>query len=255
MSGEEGKSGSGVAIAALVVGIAALVVAVFGILIPILLPLRPNQETKIDDSWKAITEVPERSPNWIAVRDAMEYLNRHKRGFLCDKGIVRFAAQLVGTERRCLIPDKRPISFAHCEFKQPPFELQDVELPHADFFDAKLTGADLTDAKLQHANLRVSNLRGAILGGADLTGADLSGAVMVGAYLKDAVLIDADLNGTDLNGATGLTESQLGKACTSGEVPSGVPWTVKECRDDVAGSRPLTAASSSSPGTCGATWQ
>jgi uncharacterized protein YjbI with pentapeptide repeats len=104
-----------------------------------------------------------------------------------------------------------------------------VDLGSADLTKANLTGADLSDhsklsrAILRNANLAGANLTDAILSFATLSGAKLTNANLTDADLTGADLYDADLTGADLTGAdlsrtdltstSGISQSQLDRAC------------------------------------------
>lgn len=125
---------------------------------------------------------------------------------------------------------------------EPPLELTQIRIPHADLRGATLSKARLTRSELTGANLRDAALAGADLAGAtlikadltntDLTGARLTGARLVGAILTrtrltatdftDAALTDTDLRDADLRATVGLTTEQLAHARTdaSTQLPS-----------------------------------
>ena len=102
-----------------------------------------------------------------------------------------------------------------------------------DFSGVEATGLNLTGARLRQADLSLSvmnrarfsnaDLRdveayGAVFSGARFNGANLTNASFVGAYLEGAGFSGATLTGANFSGArlaraTGLTQSQLNRAC------------------------------------------
>ena len=244
------KANSWVPTTALVVAIVALLVAIVGILVPIILPLKTDQNREIAKSWDTVMGVDVEHPNWISVRAALEYLNSNYDGFGCKYGIVKVVAQLFGRDRRCLDPEKKSVSFAHCEFER--FELKDVELPGADLAHAKLNGATLTRANLRDASLRKAEMIGTDLRNSNLTGADLSDAVLFNADLQGTVLIDTDISGANLEGAKNVTAVQLRSACASMDRPPiGVTsWNHRSCPSDSDEDLPERSMSSSASDRC-----
>lgn len=113
-----------------------------------------------------------------------------------------------------------------------------------DFGGLELRGLNLTGSRLRQANLslavmnrtRFSNadLRdvdafGAVFSSSNFSGANLTNASFVGTYLEGSNFSRATLDGTNFSGAqltrvTGLTQSQLNRACgdSSTVLPSGL---------------------------------
>ncbi|MDA0369244.1 MAG: pentapeptide repeat-containing protein [Proteobacteria bacterium] len=103
-------------------------------------------------------------------------------------------------------------------------QLMSAELRRANMSGARLSGADLSFAAMRHANLSLADLSGATLVGADLAGAQLAKTNFKQADLTRASLLGADLNNADLQEASGLTQSQVGKAygTKSTKLPPGL---------------------------------
>jgi len=88
---------------------------------------------------------------------------------------------------------------------------------------ARLRQADLSlvvmnRASFAGADLRDVNAYGGVFGGASFAGANLTNATFVGAFLEGAAFRGANLSGANFSGAemaraTGLTQSQLDRAC------------------------------------------
>jgi len=88
---------------------------------------------------------------------------------------------------------------------------------------ARLRQADLSLAVMSRtsfagADLRDVNAFGGVFGGASFAGADLTNATFVGTFLDGASFRGANLNGVNFSGAemgraTGLTQTQLNRAC------------------------------------------
>lgn len=88
----------------------------------------------------------------------------------------------------------------------------------------RFTGADLRDVEAYGAVFSSSNFSGA-----DLTNASLVGTFLEGSSFSRAVLTGANLSGATLARATGLTQSQLNRAC--GDAATVLPrgLTVPAC--------------------------
>ncbi len=91
-------------------------------------------------------------------------------------------------------------------------QMTSAEMRRANLSGASLAGADLSYATLRHVNLTLADLSGASLVGADLAGATFAKANVQQADLTSASLLGADLDNADLEKATGLTQTQVGKA-------------------------------------------
>jgi uncharacterized protein YjbI with pentapeptide repeats len=122
-------------------------------------------------------------------------------------------------------------------------DMREVDLTSADLIKADLTGADLSDSKLERVKLNNANLVDANLTKASLDFAALTNAKLTNANLTDADLTASDLHGADLAGAnltgtnlsrtdltsvTGISQSQLDRACgIAMKLP--VNWKIAEC--------------------------
>jgi uncharacterized protein YjbI with pentapeptide repeats len=105
---------------------------------------------------------------------------------------------------------------------------------------ARLRQAELSTVVMNRANfsggdLRDVNAYGAVFGGARFARADLTRASFVGTYLQGANFAGANLSGTNFSGAemdraSGLTQSQLNRACgdDSTRLPRGL--SIPGCR-------------------------
>src|SRR5215472_1845123 len=118
-----------------------------------------------------------------------------------------------------------------------------VNLVGANLTRANFQGANMTGGELMRVNARQCRFDGANLFGVNLTqgrfdgasfrdaqlvGAILTGGVFTGADFRGAVLMHASLAGADLSGAKGLTQEQVGQACSAAgtRLPTGlVPKT------------------------------
>ncbi|HEY1225540.1 MAG TPA: pentapeptide repeat-containing protein [Brevundimonas sp.] len=88
---------------------------------------------------------------------------------------------------------------------------------------SRLRQADLSLSVMNRTNFSRADLRdveafGAVFSGSNFRGANLTNASFVGAYLEGANFTGATLSGTNFSGAqlgraTGLTQSQLNRAC------------------------------------------
>ena len=99
---------------------------------------------------------------------------------------------------------------------------------------ARLRQADLSAVVMNRANFSGADLRdvnayGGVFTGANFSGADLTNATFVGTYLQGARFGGANLSGANFSGAemdraTGLTQSQLDRACgdESTRLPAGL---------------------------------
>jgi len=105
-------------------------------------------------------------------------------------------------ERKCAFCDLRSIDLGTAEQSvtpQPPVDLSDAYLVHADFSQARLNkvvfvNAYLNGARFVEANLRHTDFTAAELELADFTGADVEGAIFSNAYLVHARLSAEQLN-------------------------------------------------------------
>ena len=107
--------------------------------------------------------------------------------------------------------------------------LKSKNLSRARLRQAEMSAAIMNGTNFAGADLRDVNAYGALFTGANFAGADLTNATFVGAYLQGAKLSGANLTGTNFSGAemdraSGLTQSQLNKACgdESTRLPRGL---------------------------------
>lgn len=112
-------------------------------------------------------------------------------------------------------------SCAGCNLFQA--ELGGLEARGLDLSRARLRQADFSLAVMNRTRFNGADLRdveayGGVFSGSNFSGADLTNASFVGTYLEGASFSGAILSGTNLSGAqldraTGLTQSQLNRAC------------------------------------------
>lgn len=112
-------------------------------------------------------------------------------------------------------------SCAGCNLFQA--ELSGFEGAGRNFTGARLRQADLSlvvmnRTRFANADLRDVEAYGGVFSGSNFSGANLSNASFVGTYLQGANFSGATLDGTNFSGAqldraTGLTQSQLNRAC------------------------------------------
>jgi uncharacterized protein YjbI with pentapeptide repeats len=107
--------------------------------------------------------------------------------------------------------------------------LKNKNLSHARLRQADMSAAIMNGTNFSGADLRDVNAYGALFTSANFTGADLTNATLVGAYLQGAKMSGANLSGANFSGAemdraSGLTQSQLNKACgdDSTRLPGGM---------------------------------
>lgn len=112
-------------------------------------------------------------------------------------------------------------SCAGCNLFQGDFS--GMEVRGLNLSGARLRQSDLSLAVMNRTRFARSDLRdveayGAVFSSSSFAGANLTNASLVGAYLDGANLSGANLSGTNLSGArlnraTGLSQSQLNRAC------------------------------------------
>ena len=107
--------------------------------------------------------------------------------------------------------------------------LKNRNLSRARLRQSDMSAAIMNGTNFSGADLRDVNAYGALFTGANFIGADLTNATFVGAYLQGAKLSGANLSGANFSGAemdraSGLTQSQLSKACgdETTRLPSGL---------------------------------
>lgn len=119
-------------------------------------------------------------------------------------------------------------------------DLSSLTLSGRNLTKARLRQADLSTVVMNRANfsggdLRDVNAYGAVFGGASFARADLTNASFVGAFLEGAnfsgaVLSGVNFSGAEMDRATGLSQTQLNRACgdASTRPPRGL--TIPPCR-------------------------
>lgn len=108
-------------------------------------------------------------------------------------------------------------------------EARGLNLSGARLRQADLSLTVMNRTRFTNADLRDVNAYGAVFSSSNFAGANLTNASFVGAYLQGSNFSRATLNGANFSGAqltrtTGLTQSQLNRACgdSSTELPSGL---------------------------------
>lgn len=119
-------------------------------------------------------------------------------------------------------------------------DLSNLTLRGRNLAKARLRQADLSTAVMNGVSfaggdLRDVNAYGGVFGGASFARADLTNASFVGAFLESANFSGANLAGVNFSGAemdraTGLSQSQLNRACgdNSTRLPRGL--SIPGCR-------------------------
>ena len=153
------------------------------------------------------------------LKDALQYLNRTFRGFLCDThpqsvptpviSVRWYSALLTGNKTRsCIFPPKDRVLLSGLRATGallPRIDLRGARLESADFSSGSLYGAKFSGASLFNANFRAGEfidtdfsqacLLAADFSKAILVEADFSGAYLVGAKFNDAILTAAKFDG------------------------------------------------------------
>ncbi|MEL8055773.1 MAG: pentapeptide repeat-containing protein [Pseudomonadota bacterium] len=129
-------------------------------------------------------------------------------------------------------------SCAGCNLFQADMAYRDIS--GTNLSESRLRQSDLSLTTLEGVNLSgsdlsIANLFGARLNRCNLSGADLKSAAAVGTYFGSSNLSGTDLKGANLSGAdlsraSGLTQSQLNKACgdATTRLPKGL--RIPRCR-------------------------
>ncbi len=106
----------------------------------------------------------------------------------------------------------------------PHCQLQHAELTNTCAKHGNFAWADFSGAQASLMCMSYADLRGVNFGGTDLSGANLSFAKLDGADFTDAQMTATLLKGTDLRNVKGLTQDQIGAACSDDatKLPSGL---------------------------------
>ncbi|WP_417230294.1 pentapeptide repeat-containing protein [Brevundimonas sp.] len=108
-------------------------------------------------------------------------------------------------------------------------EARGLNLSGARLRQANLSLTVMNRTRFSNADMRDVDAYGAVFSSSNFSGANLTNASFVGTYLQGsnfsrATLDGANFSGAQLTRATGLTQSQLNRACgdSSTELPSGL---------------------------------
>lgn len=108
-------------------------------------------------------------------------------------------------------------------------EARGLNLSGSRLRQADLSLTVMNRTRFSNADMRDVDAYGAVFSSSNFSGANLTNASFVGAYLQGSNFSGATLNGTNFAGAqltraTGLTQSQLNRACgdSSTILPSGL---------------------------------
>jgi uncharacterized protein YjbI with pentapeptide repeats len=129
-------------------------------------------------------------------------------------------------------------SCAGCNLFQADLAYRDVS--SVNLSNARLRQADMSlttydDSNFAKANLSIANLFGARFNRCNFSGADLSQVSAVGAYfgssnMSGVNLSAANLSGADLSFASGLSQTQLNRACGDHTTRLPAGKTIPRCR-------------------------
>lgn len=143
--------------------------------------------------------------------------------------LAQSAAQIDGVRRGAACPG--------CNLFQA--DLSGLERRGLNLSGARLRQADLSLVVMERTRFNRADMRdveayGAVLSSSNFSGANLTNANFVGAYLETANFSGARLNGANFSGArlsraTGLSQSQLNRAC--GDEATILPgrFTIRPC--------------------------
>ena len=143
--------------------------------------------------------------------------------------LAQSQAQIEGVRRGAACPG--------CNLFQA--DLSGLERRGLNLSGARLRQADLSLVVMERTRFNRADLRdveayGAVLSSSNFSGANLTNANFVGAYLEGANFSGARLNGVNFSGArlsraTGLSQSQLNRAC--GDQATVLPggFTIRPC--------------------------
>lgn len=124
---------------------------------------------------------------------------------------------------------KRGASCAGCNLFQGDFsglEVRGLNLAGSRLRQADFSLSVMNRTRFSNTDMRDVEAYGAVFSSSNFSGANLTNASFVGAYLQGANFSGATLVGTNLSGAqllraTGLTQSQLNRAC--GDASTALP--------------------------------
>ena len=127
---------------------------------------------------------------------------------------------------------RRGASCPGCNLFQGDFsglEARGLNLSRSRLRQADLSLSVMNRTRFSNADLRDVDAYGGVFSGSSFSGANLTNASFVGAYLQGANFAGATLQGTNISGAdlsraSGLTQSQLNRACGDGStvLPHGL---------------------------------
>ena len=214
-------------------GIFLVAFGIFVALFAMIVDFEEYQSSRRFRAWQLVREYQESAPigaSYISsghLADALEFLNRHFDGFVCDRDELRewlsirwYSKVLTGNDRRaCIFPkqERAVLSGINGASAQlPGVDLVGAMMPGADFnhvnmYRADLSDANLTGAVLSDGDFTDASFSNACLIGVDFSGSTLRGADFSGAYLIGVNFSGADLVGADLKGAY-LTDDNIVKA-------------------------------------------
>ncbi|MDQ1153746.1 pentapeptide repeat-containing protein [Brevundimonas sp. SORGH_AS_0993] len=152
---------------------------------------------------------------------------------LAAAAVLAFAAPAWAQNAGQIASVRRGASCSGCNLFQADFsglDARGLNLSRSRLRQADLSLSIMNRTRFNGADLRDVEAYGGVFSGSSFAGTNLTNASFVGAYLEGANFSGATLSGTNLSGAqlaraTGLTQSQLNRAC--GDASTILPGSLR----------------------------